>query len=103
MNEIHEKNNNKAGPQIGVRNWKLFFLFLNQNICCGYSKEPRWDGSFQHPKHMFKLMDKKIMAILRIYFWFNWLYVLLFMKKNHMFMQKCKASVVYAWSHNALV
>ena len=24
----------------GPRNRKLFFLFLNQNICCGYSKEP---------------------------------------------------------------
>ena len=24
----------------------LIFLFLNQNICCGYSKEPsQWDGS----------------------------------------------------------
>ena len=52
-----------AGPQIRVRNWKLVFLFLNQNICCGYSKEPsRWDGSFEHAKQMFKLMDKKIIA-----------------------------------------
>ena len=25
--------------------------YLNQNICCGYSKVPsRWDGSFEHPK-----------------------------------------------------
>ena len=32
---------------------EFFFLFLNQNICCGYSKEPsQWDGSFEHPKHM---------------------------------------------------
>ena len=29
-----------TGPQIRVCNRKLFFLFLNQNICCGYSKEP---------------------------------------------------------------
>ena len=29
-----------SGSQIRVRNGKLFFLFLNQNICCGYSKEP---------------------------------------------------------------
>ena len=45
--------------------WKLFFLFLNQNIYCGYSKEPsKWDASFEHPKHMFKLMGKKIITIL---------------------------------------
>ena len=34
----------------------FFFLFLNQTICCGYSK----DGSFEHPKHTLKLMGKKI-------------------------------------------
>ena len=45
--------------------WKLFFLFLDQNICCGYSKEPsHWDGSFEHPKHMFKLMGKRIITII---------------------------------------
>ena len=44
-----------------VHNENLIFLFLNQNICCGYSKEPsQWDGSFKHPKHMLKLMGKKI-------------------------------------------
>ena len=54
------------GLQIRVCNGKLFFLFLNQNICCGYSKEPSHrDGSFEHPKHMFKLMGKKIIKILR--------------------------------------
>ena len=39
---------------------KLTFLFLIQNICCWYS-----EGSFEHPKHMFKLMVKKIFTILR--------------------------------------
>ena len=34
----------------------------------------RRDGSFEHPKHMFELMDKKIITILRIYFWLNWPY-----------------------------
>ena len=55
-----------SGLQIRVRNWKFLFLFLNQNICCGYSKElSRWDGSFsEHPKHMFKHVDKKMIAIL---------------------------------------
>ena len=44
---------------------KLSSLFLNQNICCRYSKEPsQWDGSFEHAKHMFKLMGKEINAIL---------------------------------------
>ena len=57
-------DNNPAGPQIRVCNRKLFFLFLNQNICCEFSKEsPRWDGSFGHPKHMFELMGKKIITI----------------------------------------
>ena len=45
---------------------KMIFLFLNQNICCGYSKEPsQWDGSFEHPKYMLKKMGKKIFTILR--------------------------------------
>ena len=74
--KFHHDVISNSGPQIRVRNWKLFFLFLYQNICCGYSKEPsRWDGSFEHPKYMFKLMDKKIIAILRKLFLLNWPYV----------------------------
>ena len=39
----------------------LFFSFLNLNINFGYSKEPsQRDGSFEHPKQIFKLIDKKI-------------------------------------------
>ena len=30
----------EAGLKLRVRNEKLIFLNLNQNICCGYSKEP---------------------------------------------------------------
>ena len=45
---------------------KVNFLFLNQNICCGYSKErSRWDVSFEHLKHMVKIIGKKIFTILR--------------------------------------
>ena len=45
--------------------WKTIFLFLDQNICCGYSKEPsQWNSSFEHPKCMFKLMGKERNAIL---------------------------------------
>ena len=48
-----------------MRTKKIIFVFLNLNICCGCSKEPsQWDGSFEHPKHMFKLMGKKIFTIL---------------------------------------
>ena len=49
---------------VRVRTKKLIFLFLNQNICCEYSKDPsQWDGSFEHPKHMLKLMGKKMFTI----------------------------------------
>ena len=38
----------------------LIFLFLNQNICCWYSKKSsQWDGSFEHPKHMFNWWVRK--------------------------------------------
>ena len=31
----------------------LLVLFLNQIICCGYSKDQsQWDSSFEHPKHL---------------------------------------------------
>ena len=34
-------------------------FFLNQNICCRYPKGLFvWDSSFEHPKHMFKLMPQ---------------------------------------------
>ena len=34
-------------------------------MCCGNSKEPcQWDGSFEQPKHMIKLMGKEINVIL---------------------------------------
>ena len=34
--------------------YSLFFLFLLQNIDCGYSlKPPRWDGSNEYPQSMF--------------------------------------------------
>ena len=42
-----------------MHNQKLaFYLFLNQNICCAYSKwSSQWDGSFEHTKQMFKLKN----------------------------------------------
>ena len=63
---FHEKPNMISGLQIRVHIGKLFSLFLIQNICCGYSKEPsQRDDSFEHPNNMFKLMGKKIIKILR--------------------------------------
>ena len=54
-----------SGLQIRLCTGKLFFLFLSQNICCGYSKESsQLEGSFEHPKHMFKFMGKEINVIL---------------------------------------
>ena len=58
----------------GVHDQKRIFCVLNQNICCGYSKEPsQWDGSFEHLKLMFKMKDKKYShTILRIFFLLIW-------------------------------
>ena len=47
----------------GLQNQKKI-LFLNQNICCWYSKESsQLNGSFGHPKHMLKIVGKKIFTI----------------------------------------
>ena len=68
------------GLQIRMRIGKLFSLFLMQNICCGYSKEPsQWDGSFEHPKHMFKSMGiRKYLKFYANKISFNWIYVTLY-------------------------
>ena len=42
----------------------MIFLLLNQNMCCGYSKQPsQRDGSFENPKHNVKLMGKKTIQV----------------------------------------
>ena len=41
-------------------NLKLIFFFLKECILDEQSKEPRQsDGSFEYPKHMFKVLGKK--------------------------------------------
>ena len=58
--------------KLRVCNRKIIFLFLNQNICCGCSKEPsQWDGSFEHPKHMLKLWVGKYLQFYAEIFCFN--------------------------------
>ena len=51
------------GLQIRVRTRKLFFLFLNQNICT--QKNSLDETGLLSTQNMFKLMGKKIIAILR--------------------------------------
>ena len=42
---------------------------LRNSKCCSVgSLQSHRDGSFVHPKHMFKLMDKKIIANVRNFF-----------------------------------
>ena len=40
MSKISHKKLACAGLQMNVGDSELIFLLLNQNICCGYSKEP---------------------------------------------------------------
>ena len=38
----------------------IFFLFLHENICCGYSLEPpRGGAANEYPQHMFPWKNKK--------------------------------------------
>ena len=42
----------------------LFFLFLDENICCGYSLEASQRGaSNESPQHMFLSRNKKDISI----------------------------------------
>ena len=42
----------------------VFFLFLNESICCGYSMEAsRRDASIEYPQQMFSLMNTEDIAI----------------------------------------
>ena len=81
--------------------WNIIFLFLNQNICCGYSKEPsQWDCSFEHPKYMFKLMAKEINAILGAHTILIWAYAHSFEsnRRNRPVTETTKYHVYQAWS-----
>ena len=56
----------ETGLQIRVSIGKLFSYFSSKTYVVGTQKEPsQRDGSFEHPKHMFKLMGEKIISILR--------------------------------------
>ena len=59
---------------------KIIFSYFSTKTYVVCAQKNRLDetvhpeGSFEHLKHMFKMMDKKIIAILHIYFWLNWPY-----------------------------
>ena len=45
----------------------LFFLFLHENICCGYSLEAtRWGTSNEYPRHTFSWRNQKDISIFRM-------------------------------------
>ena len=46
------------------------FLFLNGNICCGYSLEvPRWGTSNEYPQHIFLYRNKKRLFLILPLIW----------------------------------
>ena len=43
-----------------IRKMLISFLFLNKNICCGYSLEAPWRGaSNEYPQHVYSSRNKK--------------------------------------------
>ena len=45
----------------------IFFLFLEENICCGYSLEaPHWGASNEYPQQMFSLRNKNVISIFQM-------------------------------------
>ena len=42
----------------------IFFYFSTKTYVMGIQKPSQWDGSFEHPKQMFEVMDKKKIIIL---------------------------------------
>ena len=56
--------------------------FLTQNMCCGYSKEPSPCDSYYEPQNIFKLIWKKIFAILCSTVLLNWTYACMLSGRN---------------------
>ena len=45
----------------------IHFIFLHDNICCGYSLEaPRQGASSEYPQRMFSLRNKKDISIFQM-------------------------------------
>ena len=56
-----------------LSNHKIHCIYLNLAALLTYNQYHR-DGSFEHPKSMFNLMDKKIITILHLKSLLNWPY-----------------------------
>ena len=55
-----------SGLKLRVCTKIIFSYFLTKAYVVGTQKEPsQWDDSFEHRKHMLKLMSKKIFTSLR--------------------------------------
>ena len=75
------------------------------DISCSYSSTKTYnvgtqknrldEYSFEHPKHMFKLMDKKISAILRKLFLLNWPYALVLISEKRRNRSSCCRNLYY--------
>ena len=65
--QLVTSENSCSGSRVRIR--KMIFLFLNQNICCGYSKESSPSrGSFEHPKNTLNLwVGKYLQFTLKIF------------------------------------
>ena len=95
-----------APHRLRILVWQLFFLFLTQNICCGYSKEPsQWDGSFDHPKHIFNSPVIGLSLSFRpsVHFFFKW-HLLNHLSKFHIASHECSPwcplSKLHKWFHS---
>ena len=60
-----------AGLKLRVPKRKIIFLFLNQNICCGSSKNRLNEMDLMSTQNMLKIMGKKLFPILRRKFLFS--------------------------------
>ena len=68
LNQIKQINRNFCQRDqcsdilLRLRSIQLIFLFLDRNICCGYSKEPsQWDSYLEH-QCMFKQVDNILLS-----------------------------------------
>ena len=76
--------------KLGFAGVYLFFLFLLQNIDCGYSLEPpRRGGSNEYPQSMFCSKNKKNIKFFQLNFFIFYNFKYLFILHGHVFVMFC--------------